>query len=369
MCSSLYIDWIPRSRLNNNNISLLPPNGLNIPSLIALYLNSNNLAVLPDVLLSNCSSLELLSLSHNRINVLPDGVFAGCFSLEKLYLQGNQLTSLPPQVFHGLTSLEGVYISNNRLEFLPQGVFADATALNTVHAEGNLLSVLVDGSFVNLPQLESIYLHNNNITEIQTGTFAGLPSLKHLVLYGNNIKFLKLGVLVSLHSLQKIQMEPLPCSCELAPLAVWVRRHHVRGLRCLREDRQVIPLTSLQDECHRAEFILPDEQSDGSSVDTTVKESQAIRKPARETEQKEELNSPKLCDSDDDILLKKLSDLRQTVAELTIRISMVEAALMDSQSCQRWVCLHGGLRLEPGDQWRENGKQCACLQDGNVACF
>ena len=45
-------------------------------------------------------------------------------------------------------------------------------------------------------------------------------------------------------------MDPLQCSCMLAPLANWVRRHRVRGLMCVGRAGSVIAVANLEEECH-----------------------------------------------------------------------------------------------------------------------
>ena len=44
-------------------------------------------------------------------------------------------------------------------------------------------------------------------------------------------------------------MDPLQCSCVLASLASWVRRHHVRGLMCVGRAGSLIAVANLEEEC------------------------------------------------------------------------------------------------------------------------
>ena len=44
----------------------------------------------------------------------------------------------------------------------------------------------------------------------------------------------------------------------------------------------------------------------------------------------------------------------------THQVARLEVAV--SESCERWVCLHHGTRLEPGDTWVEGGGTCHCSE-------
>ena len=46
---------------------------------------------------------------------------------------------------------------------------------------------------------------------------------------------------------------------------------------------------------------------------------------------------------------------------ISLQIARLEVAM--EQSCEHWVCLYRGLRLEAGDNWLENNNNtCYCSQ-------
>lgn len=49
---------------------------------------------------------------------------------------------------------------------------------------------------------------------------------------------------------------------------------------------------------------------------------------------------------------------------LHLQIARLEVAI--DQSCQRWVCLYHGIRLEAGDTWLDNNNTCYCSQVGTL---
>jgi Leucine-rich repeat (LRR) protein len=76
---------------------------------------------------------ESLWLDYNQLTVLPAAVFNGLTNLRGLYLNNNELTDLPAEAFNCLTNLEELSLFNNQLTALPGGVFNCLTDLGILH--------------------------------------------------------------------------------------------------------------------------------------------------------------------------------------------------------------------------------------------
>jgi Leucine-rich repeat (LRR) protein len=91
-----------------------------LTNLRELYLQDNQLAVLPD--LSQLTNLRELDLENNQLAVLPD--LSQLTHLERLYLYNNQLAVLPESLWL-LPSLQILSFRDNPLESLslPEGSY------------------------------------------------------------------------------------------------------------------------------------------------------------------------------------------------------------------------------------------------------
>ena len=177
-----------------------------LTSLIALRLNNNNLATLPDGVFDGLTALRTLRLDDNRLTTLPDGVFAGLTALRTLRLEDNFLATLPDGVFAGLTALRMLTLQRNRLTTLPAGVFDGLTELTTLGLYENSLTTLPAGVFDGLTALETLYLYDNSLTTLPAGVFDGLTALTTLNLSDNSLTRLRAGVFAELTALTGLSL-------------------------------------------------------------------------------------------------------------------------------------------------------------------
>ncbi|XP_029442291.1 fibromodulin-like isoform X1 [Rhinatrema bivittatum] len=177
---------LERLYLDNNNITVVPSN---LPrSLRELHLSSNQLSRIPsDVLegLENLTalhlhdnqiqdvggafkwlkSLVLLDLSNNNIRKIPEGLPN---SLQQLYLEFNQVSTIPTDYFRALPQLQYVRISHNHLtnDGVPSSTF-NTTSLLELDLSYNRLQRIPSVS----TRLEHFYLQGNRIAEFSIGSF------------------------------------------------------------------------------------------------------------------------------------------------------------------------------------------------------
>lgn len=146
-----------------------------------LYLNSNNLTVLPDKITS-LNNLKLLDLRNNKLEVLPEKIHRLSL-LQELLLDSNKLKYLPGD-FHKLKSLTVLSLPNNQFEIIPVQVclLKNLKALDL--SANRIHSIPMDIRL--LKTLEVLALANNNIATLPDELYE-LKQLKRLYLEGNNL--------------------------------------------------------------------------------------------------------------------------------------------------------------------------------------
>ncbi|KAM4641429.1 volume-regulated anion channel subunit LRRC8B [Discoglossus pictus] len=102
--------------LNHNNIEILPLQLFLCNKLRVLDISYNNLSFIPEEI-QLLKNLQYFALTKNSIEVLPDGLFK-CNKLQYLLLGKNHLMSLPPLIGE-LTHLLKLELFGNQLEKLP----------------------------------------------------------------------------------------------------------------------------------------------------------------------------------------------------------------------------------------------------------
>ena len=189
---------ITRLSLNNKSLTSLKAGdfyGLNLES---LYLENNQLTILPEGIFDGLPRLVNLQLEGNQLTALPDGVFDELSSLKTLNLTGNQLATLPGEIFNRLDLL-WIDLRDNQLTELSSGVFDGQSSMTSINLDNNQLTALLKGVFDGLSSLTTIDLQNNQLASLPKGIFDGLSSLTILNLSGNAVDPMPLTV-----SLEKV---------------------------------------------------------------------------------------------------------------------------------------------------------------------
>jgi len=137
--------------LSHIQISELPNNVFD--SLINLensHLGGNKLTNIPKGLFDNLISLTFLNLHSNKIEFQEDSdpnIFKGLKKLTNLYLDNNQISILPEGIFKNLVSLEGLNLAYNQIMSFPKEFFKDLVSLKRLWLEGNVMEI-EDGDFL-----------------------------------------------------------------------------------------------------------------------------------------------------------------------------------------------------------------------------
>ncbi|MEM1331540.1 MAG: COR domain-containing protein, partial [Planctomycetota bacterium] len=142
--------------LSNNQLSSVPPELGALTVLTTLRLHSNQLSSVPPEL-GALTALKALSLSYNQLSSVPPELGA-LTALTTLYLHENQLSSVPPEL-GALTALTELRLNNNQLSSVPPELGA-LTALMTLSLSNNQLSS-VPYEFRELTALQMLNLSGN----------------------------------------------------------------------------------------------------------------------------------------------------------------------------------------------------------------
>ena len=240
-------------RMNNNQMSLLPPGLLSSLPLRELQLANNSLSSLPASLLREQTSLERLDLSGNILmpSGLPANLTAELYNLIELNLCANQLNELSPELTRPLQNLQLLKIcdngltnislsssmvnlldldlSGNHLAHLPSDVLAPFTQLTYLSLARNWVTNIHDlafqfnpallvldlsdnklvklpAAFTMLPTLQTLDISNNLVVDIEKESIGHLTSLWRLQMNGNLLQSISSGIFSSLTSLQILDL-------------------------------------------------------------------------------------------------------------------------------------------------------------------
>ncbi|XP_007430315.1 reticulon-4 receptor-like 2 [Python bivittatus] len=215
--------------LQNNLIGTLRP-GMFGPSLITLWLYSNNISLIQPGTFRHLQVLEELDLgdNHNLRTLEPD-TFRGLERLQSLHLYRCQLSSLPNTIFHNLYSLQYLYLQENNLLCLQDDLFVDLANLSHLFLHGNKIWKLSENVFRGLSGLDRLLLHRNHLHTIPAWAFRDLGKLTILYLFNNSLTTLSGETLSDLPSLEFLRLNnnPWACDCRAHSLWSWFQRTHV----------------------------------------------------------------------------------------------------------------------------------------------
>ena len=187
----VYPPWITALNLAHQRIVEINVNTFMTLTLLKhLYLDSNDLVVLPAGLLSGLNNLEYLTLSKNRLSSLDGNMFNKTKKIKMLFLWSNNLKKLANNLFHGLGNLNKLDLHENDLTALSRGMFMGLTNLKYLYLQRNQINSLDEALFDETNTLIELELSDNDLEVLPKGLFMGLTYLELLHLARNQIKWL-----------------------------------------------------------------------------------------------------------------------------------------------------------------------------------
>ncbi|CAF4943524.1 unnamed protein product [Pieris macdunnoughi] len=179
-----------------------------LPQLVNISLNSNNLRFLPEKVFSKNKLLESIELYGNSLETLHSSVFSGLTRLTEVKMfrnSQNVLFKVQDGLFSNLPSLKLVDIHDTRLSHVPEDLFLNSTNIKMIDMSACEVKTLPEKLFLNL-NLESLDLSINEIEELPSKVFYGQYKLIELNLNRNKIKVLPDGIFSYLTNLKVFNM-------------------------------------------------------------------------------------------------------------------------------------------------------------------
>lgn len=105
--------------LNSNQITVVPEGIGNLSSLIELSLSSNQITTVPDAI-GRLTNLAILEMRTNQIAVVPDAI-GRLSNLKELDFYANQITAFPNTIGN-LSNLTRLSLSANRISTVPDAI-------------------------------------------------------------------------------------------------------------------------------------------------------------------------------------------------------------------------------------------------------
>ncbi|XP_061469012.1 reticulon-4 receptor-like 2 isoform X1 [Rhineura floridana] len=214
--------------LQNNLIGTLRA-GMFGPSLVTLWLYSNNISSIQPGTFRHLQALEWLDLGDNRnLRTLDPDTFLGLERLQSLHLYRCQLSSLPTTIFRNLFSLQYLYLQENNLLCLQDDLFVDLANLSHLFLHGNKIWQLSENVFRGLSGLDRLLLHRNRLHAIPTWAFRDLGKLTILYLFNNSLTTLSGETISDLPALEFLRLNNNPWACDCRARSLWAWFQHTR---------------------------------------------------------------------------------------------------------------------------------------------
>lgn len=166
--------------VNDNSLTAIPDDILDMPDLYLLYANNNQISQFPTTWAG--SHLSYLYLQGNQMTVLPDNI-GELTTLITLYLDFNNLTTLP-DTLENIGPLRDVWVEYNPNFVLPESI-TRISNLSVLKMAGTNQTTVPE-AVSRIANLNNLGLEDNLITEIPP-YLADIPKLEYLYLNGNQL--------------------------------------------------------------------------------------------------------------------------------------------------------------------------------------
>lgn len=191
----------------------------------SIYMDMNQIKVIPSNVLESALNVEVLSLNGNFISRIEVDAFVErsgeCIHLERLHLRNNLLVHVPQ--IGCLKDLQELDLSGNLMQSFTDSDFNGLTRLSTlVLSNMPRLKTIRNATFsANLALRELTIASNPLLSSIEPGSLATVNGLRRLDLHGNSLKSLSfLDVNWDSLDFLDLRFNQWMCDCQL----LWLHR-------------------------------------------------------------------------------------------------------------------------------------------------
>ncbi|XP_046978216.1 toll-like receptor Tollo [Vanessa cardui] len=201
---------------------------------------------------NNCTCYHDQSWSANvvecsnagYVNMLPERI---PMEATQLYLDGNNIKMLPSHAFIGRKRLKILYLNSSNIETIHNRTFNGLKELEVLHLDHNSLSAVEGQEFNGLENLRELYLNNNKIKSIGKEMFNHMARLKILHLHHNRLVTLSVWQINAAVTTISLSFNPWSCDCEYTEMfREWTKRVSsiidISTVKCIYSKRNITDL-------------------------------------------------------------------------------------------------------------------------------
>lgn len=156
------------------------------------------------------------------VNMLPEKI---PMEATQLYLDGNEIKVLPSHAFIGRKKLKILYLNASNIETIHNRTFNGLKELEVLHLDYNIISTIEGQEFDGLDMLRELYINNNKIKHIGKEMFNHMARLKVLHLHHNRLITLPVWQINPAITEITLSYNPWSCDCEYTEMfREWTKR-------------------------------------------------------------------------------------------------------------------------------------------------
>lgn len=180
--------------LNEINLANLCDMFENVPALLELYLENNEIQEIDDGAFSSLNSLSFLALERNLIKHVNRKTFVGLRKLKSLEMSHNKLNFLQPYTFTEMPELQKIDLSHNEIRLIDTDAFDGLKFIGEINLSHNRLHQLPGSVFSSNTELDVVELGFNNFEHLSRQVFYNTAKkrfirIKFQGMFGKNVLF------------------------------------------------------------------------------------------------------------------------------------------------------------------------------------
>ncbi|XP_063418986.1 protein artichoke-like [Mytilus trossulus] len=164
--------YVKYLQIYNNGLTSITSDGFRNVDVDYIYLQNNGLTVYP-IALNEITPLQIY-LNNNEISVIPTGSFDSQTRLQHLYMFNNNVEQISSGLLPPATNLRTIDFHENQIQYIEEGSFTGLTSLQTLDLGQNVIPYFPS---VILPAIRTLDLADNRIEALGVLNLGGSVNL------------------------------------------------------------------------------------------------------------------------------------------------------------------------------------------------